>query len=79
MRTTLNLDDDLMRTVKQRAAEQGRTVSSMIELALREALARETRAGRPYRLRWATVRGGLQPGVDLTDRSSLLDRMDGRL
>ncbi|MBL8932396.1 MAG: type II toxin-antitoxin system VapB family antitoxin, partial [Kineosporiaceae bacterium] len=38
MRTTLNLDDDLMRLVKQRAAAEGRTVTSLIEEGLRALL-----------------------------------------
>ena len=78
MRTTLSLDDDLMRVVKRRPAEAGRTVSSMIETALRELLRQEDRTDRTYRLLWVTVPGGVQPGVDLTDRDrdKLLDRME---
>ena len=32
MKTTLNLDDDLMRTLKQRAAETGRTMTEIIDV-----------------------------------------------
>jgi Arc/MetJ family transcription regulator len=78
MRTTLNIDDDLMRTVKKRAAEKGTTVSATIETALRELLRQEKEPKHPYRLRWHTVRGKVQAGVDLTDRDALLDRMEGR-
>ena len=35
MRTTLNIDDELMRTVKKHAAETDRTISAVIEAALR--------------------------------------------
>ena len=78
MRTTLNLDDDLARAAKQRAAESGQTLTSMIETALRELLEREKRTDHTYRLRWRTVEGRLQPGVDLADRNALLDLMEGR-
>lgn len=79
MRTTLNLDDHLMRALKKRAAETGRTITRVIEDALRDSLARErARRHEPFKLRWVTVRGRVQPGVDLTDRHNLLDRMDGR-
>ena len=78
MKTTLNLDDDLMGVVKRHAAETGCTVSSMIETALRELLRQENRTDCSYRLRWPTVRGGVQPGVDLTDSDKLLDRKEGR-
>jgi hypothetical protein len=79
MRTTLNINDDLMRATKRRAAETGRTVSGMIEVALREILEKENRkdnGDNRYRLQWVVVEGGVQPGVDLTDRDSLYDHME---
>ena len=78
MRTTLNIDDDLMRTVKKHAAETDRTISAIIETALRYLIEQERRIDRSYRLDWKTVPGGLQPGVDLTDRDALIDRMENR-
>ncbi len=78
MRTTLNLDDDLMRAVKQLAARSGRTLTSVVESALRELLHREKEPARPYRFEWVVVEGGAQAGVDLTDRDALIDRMEGR-
>lgn len=80
MRTTVRLPDDLYRQVKVTAAEEGATVTSFIEEALRAALARHAGAasgGSAYRVR-ATGSGGLQPGVDLTDAAALLDLMEGR-
>ena len=77
MRTTLDLDDQLMRKVKRYAAETGRTLTSIIELGLRELLDHEKRSA-PYRLRWVSVPGGTRPGVDLADRDDLLDRMEDR-
>ena len=79
MRTTLSIDDSLMREVKQRAAESGRTATEMVATALRDLLRRERQAEQAhYRLRWKVVRGGAQPGVDISDRDSLYDRMDER-
>lgn len=79
MRTTLNLDDQLMRRIKKHAAETGQTVTRVIEAALRESLAQQRSAARrTHRLRWVTARGRLLPGVDLTDRDALYERMDGR-
>ena len=78
MRTTVRLDEALLRATKARAVETGRTMTAVIEEALREALARPTsRAGRtPVDL--PTVGGtGLLPGVDLDDGSALLDLMEG--
>ena len=78
MRTTLNIDDDLMRTVKKHAAETDRTISAIIETALRYLIEQERRTDRPYRLSWKTVHGGLQAGVDITDRDALIDHMENR-
>lgn len=82
MRTTLILPDDVYRDVKRLAADEGRTVTSVVEEALRAALARHRAAADdaarpPYRVR-PTGDGGLQPGVDLTDTAALLDAMEGR-
>ena len=75
MRTTLNLDDDLMRSIKQHAASTGRTLTSLLEESLRELLIRVESSGECYTLDWVPVEGGVQPGVDLIDRDALLDRM----
>ena len=74
----MNLDVQLMRAVRRRAAETGRTISAMIEEALHELLRQESRVGRSYRFRWRVVAGGTQPGVDLTIRDALLEPMEGR-
>ncbi len=79
MRTTLNLDDDLIRAAKKRAAETGQTLSATLEAALREILEKDKKPKPPYRFRWKTVKGVVQPRVDLSDRNAFIDRMEGRL
>jgi len=77
MRTTVRLPPGLMAQVKKVARETGRTMTQVIEDALRTAVAREPSAA-PRRVTIVTVNGGgLQPGVDLDDSSALLDRLDG--
>ena len=78
MRTTIRLDDQLLREAKKRAAERGTTLTAVIEDSLRESLARwkPSRRRRKFRLpTWG--RGGVFPGVDLDDSAALLDRMEG--
>ncbi len=76
MRTTLKLDDDLLRRLKQRAAKEGRTLQSTVNDLLRQALARVRTADYTLELRgWDAE---LQPGVDLLDRDKLFDLMEGR-
>ena len=73
MRTTILLPDALYAAAKQRAHHQGRTVTSLIEQALREELARELPA-RSFRVE--PYRGsGVLPGVNLSDSADLLARM----
>ncbi|HEY7691634.1 MAG TPA: YlcI/YnfO family protein [Gaiellaceae bacterium] len=77
MRTTIRLDDELMRAAKQRAVETGRTLTAVIEDALRQALAqREGSAGRSPRLPMSRSAGTLLPGIDLDDSAALLDLME---
>jgi len=76
VRTTLNLDDQLMRQAKEEAARSGRTLTSVVEDALREALSRRAAAPvEPYQVR-PFAGSGLCPGVDLNDSAALLDLMD---
>ena len=78
MRTTIRLDDELLAQAKQLAAQSGRTLTAVIEDALREALARRQQAQKRPRVRLPTFAGqGLLPGVDLDDSASLLDLMEG--
>lgn len=77
MRTTVRLDDDLLREAKRQAAATGRTLTAVIEDALRESLGRRRQRGSRRRVELRTVGGsGTQPGVDLDDSSALLDLMD---
>jgi hypothetical protein len=77
MRTTIRLDEDLLAQVKQTAARSGKTMTSVIEDALREMLARQQAAEARAPVRLTTVSGGgLQPGVDLDDSAALLALME---
>jgi hypothetical protein len=77
MRTTIRLDDRLLAEAKHLAARTGRTLTAVIEDALRESLARRKRSKDRPNADLPTYRGqGLQPGVDLDDSAALLDLMD---
>jgi len=76
MRTTIRLDERLLAEAKQVAARTGRTLTAVIEDALRQSLAARKSGGRvPARLP-TFGEGGLQPGVDLDDSAALLSLMD---
>jgi len=76
MRTTIELNDELMRAAKRRAADEGTTLRRVVEDALRSHL--ESTGRRRYKLKWRTERGRLQSGVRLDDRDALFDLMEGR-
>lgn len=77
LRTTIRLDETLMKEVKKAAAESGRTLTGVIEDALRENLSRRRGGGPRRRVRFPTFNGrGLLPGIDLDDTAALLDRME---
>jgi ribbon-helix-helix CopG family protein len=77
-RTTVRLPDDLMRQVKRLARETDRTLTQLIEDALRATLARRKSTLERSRISLPTFgEGGLLPGVDLDDSASLLDLMEG--
>lgn len=76
MRTTVRLDEHLLSEAKKHAAESGKTLTAVLEQALRESLARRSVRAKPRRLRLKTYRGdGALAGVDLDDSASLLDVM----
>ena len=71
MRTTIDIDDELLKAVKARAADEHRTLKEVFEQALREYLSGPSgvAADAPP---IPTFRGkGVQPGVDLTDNAAL--------
>lgn len=78
MRTTVRLDDALLREAKSHAARRGVSLTALFEEALREKLTRgaQTRGERTAKL--PTFRGrGVQPGVDLHRTVELEERMRG--
>jgi hypothetical protein len=77
MSTTIRLSDDLLQRAKKKAAEQGRTLTSLVEEGLKTVLA-ESRAVRRTRVELPVSKasGGTLPGVDLNRSSDLQDRME---
>ena len=77
MRTTLVINDGLMKAARRAAVEKGTTLSGVVEDALRAALAKRPAPSRRVRLPVSRYAGGVQPGVNLDDGSALLDLTEG--
>ncbi len=79
MRTTVYLPDDLLARAKQKAAEEGRTLTSMIEEGLTIVVAgRPKAADRRKRTlpRVSTAGGGLHRGIDPVKIVSATEELD---
>lgn len=75
-RTTVRLDPHLLADAKKLAADSDRTLTSVIEDALREVVARRRQRRRPGVSLTVVDGRGVRPGVDLDDSAALLDLMD---
>lgn len=77
MRTTIRLDDQLLKSAKRFAHETGRTLTAVIEEALRRVLSQRPAKIRRTHVKLTTVNGhGVRPGIDLDDSASLLAMME---
>lgn len=77
MKTTLNLDDELLLRAKKLAQERGATLTSIVEGALRDALIAASEPAA-YEFRWVTTKGRKRPSIDPADRNALYDFLEDR-
>ena len=73
MKTTLVIDDQVMSKLKQEAVRRGKTISELVESALRLFLRPPSGAKKLPRL--PTFKGG-KPLIDISDREKLYDLLD---
>ena len=74
MRTTLDIEDALLRKLKEKAAREGQTLQRVANDLLRQALAHGRKTGT-YTLELEGWEAEPQPGVDILDRDKLWDLM----
>ena len=75
MKTTLNIDRTVMAELKREAARQGRTMSDLVESALRLLLRSQRKHEKLTALPSFRSGGTL---VDISDRDALYQAMEGR-
>jgi hypothetical protein len=72
MKTTIEINDALLRRAKVHAAERNLSLKALVEQALRQYLDRGGAAPGTFKLRKHTFRGrGLQPGIDENDWATI--------
>ena len=77
MRTTIRIKDDLLKRAKKQAADEGRTLTSLVEEGLALLLAKpKARRRKQVALPISKATGGLLPGVDLNRSSDLEEVMN---
>lgn len=74
MKTTLNLDDELLRRAKRRAQQLGTTLTAVVEDGLRAVLTSAPAAA--YELDLPVVVGEAPPAADPADRDALYAVLD---
>ncbi len=75
MKTTLNIDETVMNQLKREAAREGRTMSELVETALRLLFQSRKSKGELPPLPTFKSGGAL---VDVADRDALYQAMEGR-
>ena len=76
MKTTLNLNDQVLRQAKARAARDGITLTKFVEDSLRAKLMTKRGKEPAFKLKLITVKGSRPPNVDISDRDALYDVID---
>ena len=76
MKTTLDLNDALLREAKAVAAQQSITLTRLIEEGLQLRLRRQKAPSKAARLPIYKGKGGLVPGLDGLSSKAMLDAAD---
>jgi hypothetical protein len=75
MRTTLDIDDPILKDLKRLQRREGKPLGRLVSDLLAQALAAARRTSRPTPpFRW--IAKPMRPRVDLADKHALLDAMD---
>ena len=77
MKTTLNIDDTVMGRLRREAARQGKTMSELVEAALRLLFHGSKKTGKKKLPPLPRFHGGKHL-IDIADRNALYDVMEGR-
>ena len=73
MRTTVEINDELLRQIKRLAADERIPLKQIVERALRELVGRRRPAQHGYLLKWRPESGRLRPGGPIQDPGGPLD------
>ena len=75
VKTTLNLDDQVMKNAKERAARDGVTFTALVEDAIKAKLLQDP-PRKTYQFQPKIVTGKRAPNVDISERDALYEVID---
>lgn len=79
MKTTVEIPDELLREWKKKAVERGTTLKEMWVALLRDSLrASRNRSRSRRKIHWVTGKGGLPPGLDVSNRERMYEWLLGQ-
>ncbi len=77
MRTTIRINDDLLKRAKKYATDEGRTLTSLVEDGLALILSKpKTSRRKRVKLPVSKATGGILPGIDLNSSGDLEEVMN---
>ncbi len=76
-RTTVNLDASVLRDLKRRAKDEGKSLGDVISQMFAATLTRGSRIRSPSAIRWHSAPMG-PPKVDLEDKEALRHALESR-
>ncbi|GEM_PF-693048 len=78
LRTTVRLDEQLLRRAKREAAARGETLTALIDRGVRLVVENKPAQTKrqPFQLPVSKAKGGVLPGINLEKTSELLDIME---
>ena len=74
MRTTIDIDDPILKKIKAIQARDGRSLGRLVSDLLAQALASEVKEAAPQYFAWTASAGALR--VDLADKDALHEALD---
>jgi len=78
MRTTVNIDDPILKEVKALQTKQGKSLGRLISDLLARALHQEHRAARQERRQPTWICRGMGARIDLADKEALYAAIEGQ-
>lgn len=76
MRTTIDIEDDLLKKLREQARREGKSLRSAVNAALRQGLQGGRSRPKPYRCPVFSLRSPVSPSIDLDRALAVADALE---